>query len=199
MVGDEVDSGKRMLMYYLGIGGAQGFVLWWGVLKGGLAGPAVFAVTAALVGGLLLQLLGRHAWNAAALAQSLAVTVVLAVLVSVAVNQWDIGFSRVYEGGAGLALLTIASAAWIGERQRCGFGRSCLDGVVIVALALPLPWAAQWASHLWQTLQHTDPFKSDASALLYFVRPMGLFALGVYCARRGRAALLQGWPRTAPR
>lgn len=198
-MGHEVESGKRMLMYYLCIGGVQGFVLWWVVLKGGLAGAAVSVVTAALVGGLLLQLLGRHAWSAAALAQSLAVTAVLVGLVNVAVNQWGIGFSRLYEGTAGLVLLTIACAARIGDRRRYGFSRSCLNGVVIVALALPLPWGAQWVSHLWQTWQHTDPFKSDVSALLYFVQPMGLFALGVYCARRCIAALPRGWPRIAPR
>lgn len=190
-MGREMDSGKRMLMYYLCLGAMQGVVLWWVVLKGGVAGQAVPVVAAALVGGLMLQLLGRYAWSAAAMAQSLAVTAGLALLASVAVNQWRIGFSRLYEGAAGLVLLTIVGAALIAGRRRWGFKRSCFNGVVIVALALPLPWIAQWASHGWQTWQHSDPFKNDVSALLYFVQPMGLFALGVYGVRRYIAAR---WP-----
>ena len=177
-----------MLMYYLCIAAVQGFVLWWVVLKGELAGHAVPVVVAALVGGLLLQLLGKAAWNARAMAGSLMATVLWAMLASVAVSQWDVGFSRLYEGATGLVLLTIISAALIGGRRFGGFKRSCLNGIVIVAVALPLPWVAQLASHFWQTWQHSDPFKSDVSALLYFVRPMGLFALGVYYARRYFAA-----------
>ena len=187
-----------MLMYYLSIGAVQGLVLWWVVLKG-LAGLAVPIVAAVLVGGLLLQLLGRRIWRAPAMAQSLVATALLAVLVNVAVYQWGGGFSRIYEGAAGLVLLTIVCAALIGDRQRCGFKRACRDGVLIVALALPLPWIAQLASHAWQSWQHSDPFKSDISALLYFVRPMGLFALGVYYARRFLAARPLGEQRPGSR
>lgn len=171
-----------MLLFYLLIGLAQGLVLWWVLLKSELSGQTVAVVTAVMVGGLLLQLLGKCAWSGVAIFQSLLTTLVLSALTTVVVYQWGVGFAWIYEGSAGIVLLTIFSAALIRDRTFTGFKRHCLTGAVIVALALPLPWLAQIASHYWDTWQHTDPFKNDVSALLYFVRPTGLFAVGMYYA-----------------
>lgn len=173
-----------MLVYYLLIGLVQGLVLWWVLLKSELSGQSVAVVTAVMVGGLLLQLLGKCAWSGVAIFQSLLTTLVLSALTTVAVCQWGVGFSWLYEGSAGIVLLTIISAAVVRDRTFAGFKRQCLIGTGIVALALPVPWLAQIASHYWDTWQHTDPFKNDVSALLYFVRPMGLFAIGMCYANR---------------